>query len=419
METRIHPSSGLALLPQLSLWEVPPTQDSVEQDYDHEVRPVSTFTSDTPIRFEIKSPTNEYVNLGETYLSIKVKLTLTQSSVVTADSWKTVKLAKNFLHSLFKHVNIEIGGKQVDLSPSLYSFKAYFNTVLGYSKTAKDGFLESIGWNITNLNNLTSTADLTLDLFGIIHTDLTFQDKWIIGGADMTIELIPNNVSFYVSCGENQKVSSQFLDCCLFVNRNRVSHALESAHQKALTKSPCRYPFVRTDVRAVTLASGTNDYLIDNVASGFLPRRIFIALSDASEMQTKPYNFKNFGLNYLAAYQDGNMVPLKPFTPDFTKKMVTREFVSFYRALNQNNTDPIWPMKINEWIENPVFGINFSPDESPGVSAGSHVNHKRLGHLRLHLKFNSQLTAAVAVLIFMEYDSILECDLLRNIHVTY
>lgn len=419
MDTRIHPASGIALLPQLSLWEVPPTQESVEQDFEHELRPISTFSSSTPIRFELKNPSNEYVNLSETYLSIKLKFKLTQSAAITAADWKKVKLAPNLLHSLFKHVGIEIAGKQLAPSPSLYAFRSYFSQLLGFSKTAKDGFLDSIGWKITDLDKLTNSGELNLDLLGVLNTDLNFQEKWIVGGTDLTIELIPNPVSFYAKCDSAQKIECEFTDCSLFVSRNRVSNALEGAHEKALRSAPCRYPFVRTDVRAMTLAPGTNDYILDNVATGFLPRRIFISFLKASDFYTDPYNFKPCGLNYLVAYQDGMQVPTKPFTPNFKDKTVTREFVAFYRALNQNNTDPILVFNKEAWSLSPIFGINFSPDQSPGVSAGSHVNHKRLGHLRLHVRFDEAVKDALIALIFMEFDSVLEIDGLRNIHVSY
>lgn len=416
MDTKIHPASGIALLPQLSLWQVPGTQESVEQDFDHEIRPISTFSSSTPIRFEIKTPSNEYVNLSETYLSLKIKIKMTQTTKIEAASWKTVKLARNLLHSIFKHVTVEIAGKQLAPSPSLYHLRSYFTQLLGFSNTAKEGFLDSIGWNIGDLDKKAVDDVLELDLMGALNVDLNFQEKWIVGGTEMLIELVPNPISYYASCGDTQKLECEFVDCSLFVSRNRVTHALEAAHEKAIREAPCRYPYVRTDVRPITLAAGTNDYVLDNVAAGFLPRRIFVAFVRAKNMHTKPYDFEHFKLNYLASYQDGVQIPTKPFSPDFTKGKVTREFLAFFKALGQNNTDPILALNKSTSAKNPIFGINFAPDQSPG---GPHVNHKRVGHLRLHVRFAESLTEAIVALVFMEFDSVLEIDALRNIHVTY
>ena len=379
MDSRIHPTSGVALLPQLSLWDTPPTQESVEDGNDYELRPISTFSSDTPIRFEIKNPSNEYVNLSEVWLAIKLKFTLSQgTTAITKDSWSTVKLAPNLMHSLFKHVGIETGGKPVSPSPSLYAFKSYFLSKLGFSKGAKDGFLDSIGWSITNLETLTTTSELTIDLVGVLNMDLNFQEKWILGGTDMVVELIPNPVSFYASCSDSQKVVCDFVDCSLFVRRNRVTKELESAHEKALTRAPTRYPFVRTDIRAMTLAPGTNDYILDNVATGFLPRRIFLAFVKASDMYSKPFNFQPFGLNYLVSYQDGVQIPTKAFTPSFKNKLFTREFVSFYRALGQNYMDPLIAENKKTWGAAPIYGINFRPTRVSESLLGHMLARKRL-----------------------------------------
>lgn len=100
--SRIHPSSSVALLPQFALWHVPPTQESVERDIEYEVRPISTFSSSTPIRFEVRSPANEYVLFSESLFWIRLKITLTHSTKSTFDinDWSNMKLSRNLMHSL-------------------------------------------------------------------------------------------------------------------------------------------------------------------------------------------------------------------------------------------------------------------------------------------------------------------------------
>lgn len=424
--SRIHESSSTALLPQLSLWSTPPTQESVVRHIEYEVRPITTFSSSTPIRFEVKSPANEYTILQETLLWIRLKIKLhhgKQQAITAADVNKTVKLRPNLLHSLFRTVTLAINGKQIILSPSLYSFKAYIETLIGCTAEAKGGHLDSVGWNIKSAGDFVSRTpgELHLDLVGQLHLDLAKQEKWLIGGTSLVLELIPNEHKFYVSASGDVVVSNvDFLDTVLYVHRCEVTQELVSAHNAALMKSPGRYPISRNEVRHMTISSGNNDVILDNVVSGILPRRVFLMLVDNDNFGgANPFKFEHFNLNFIAFYKDGIQFPTKAHTPDFSNNIVNREFLAFYRALNQNDHDPIIQISKKEWMEAPIFGFNFAPDLSNGPSLESHVNVREAGHLRVHLKFAESLQRAIVALLYLEFDSMIEIDVLRNVHVDF
>ena len=74
--SRIHRASSTALLPQFSLWDLPDTQESVAKDVPNEIRPIATFSSSTPLRFEVRSPENEFMQFNESHLWLKMKITL-------------------------------------------------------------------------------------------------------------------------------------------------------------------------------------------------------------------------------------------------------------------------------------------------------------------------------------------------------
>lgn len=422
--SRIHSSSSVALLPQFSLWSVPPTQQVVERDIEYEVRPIATFSSTTPIRFEVKSPANEYVNFSETMLWIKIKVSLKSSTKTKLDvtDWTKVQFRKNLMHSLFRSVSLSINGKQIVNSPSLYAFKALFEASLGFSKVAKESHLLASGYDITasTFFNYKDPGNIVLDLIGPLHLDLAQQAKALIGDTNFVLELIPNDSAFYIDTDTDHTFSVSFEDTCLYVHRNKVSQELVEAHEAAILKSPARYPFVRCEVRNMTIASGQSDVILDNVVVGQMPRRMFVALLDNKDFAGEnPFNFKHFDLNYIVCYQDGVQTPVKAYTPDFEGNKIAREYLAFYRALNQNTTDPIASLSRSEWKSNPVFGFNFAPDLSDGPSLMSHVNLRESGHLRVHLKFQEALKQATVALMYMEFDNCMEIDSLRNVHVDF
>lgn len=142
-------SAHLALLSQLSLWELPPIQNSIEEYTETQIRPVTSFSSNVPIKFYIPSSTNEYVLLNESELFVKVKLQglFKQGSVPTKETWRYAAPADNFLHSLFKKVNLTINNQEITDDSTNYAYRAYFESLLGWSKDAKETDLSTIIYN--------------------------------------------------------------------------------------------------------------------------------------------------------------------------------------------------------------------------------------------------------------------------------
>lgn len=176
----MHEHSPTAILPQYGLWEVPGTQDTVIEDRSVIIRPITTFTASTPTRFEIRPPVDEYVLLNESDLFLKLKLTLKHpTATLKKDDWDNITPAPNLLHSIFKFVSLSINGRQTDMSPSIYSYRAYLETYLGFSDEAKKGPLDSVGWDPKSIvkDGVTKTDETVsvVDLMGQLHLDLAFQ----------------------------------------------------------------------------------------------------------------------------------------------------------------------------------------------------------------------------------------------------
>lgn len=294
--------------------------------------------------------------------------------------------------------------------------------LLGFSDIAKQTHMESSGVSLTPSHYFDSTHPdvIEFELIGPLHLDLTQQHKALVGGTNFVLEMIPNDQRFYADCSNGYSCKVDFVDTCFYVHRSRVSQEMVDAHNAALMKAPARYPFTRCEVRHMTIASGQSDVILDNIVVGVLPRRMFITLVENIDfVGENPFNFEHFDLNYIVCYRDGIQTPVKAYTPNFTKKQYNREFLAFYRALNQNTTDPLISISKSMWVNNPIFGFNFAPDLSNGPSLESHVNIREAGHLRVHVKFAEALKQATVAIMYLEFDSCLEIDALRNIHVDY
>jgi hypothetical protein len=261
---------------------------------------------------------------------------------------------------------------------------------------------------------------------GILHSDLTFQEKAIIGGTHMTFELLPAKPSFYFNVDDGDyTVAVTFEDISLFIHRFQVTPELERAHRHAIERAPLRYPITRTQIYNVQIAKDVHQALLDNVITGQLPRRIFFGLVDhdahgTGNVSKDPFTFKNFDLNFIACYVGGTQVPCRAFQPDFEANRYTREYRSLYRALNQTGTDTYLTLAKKDWKDNKcLFGFNFAPDCSNGAGGSEHVNLKEYGALRIHLKFKKALPNGVTLVLFAEFDNCIEIDSLGNVIVDY
>lgn len=435
--SKIHEASEVALLPQLNLWTVPPTQTSVDRDIEFELRPTATFNSTTPLKFDHKCPTDEYIMLNESHLNIRMKVTLKSSDSkafpINRAAWDKVFPVNNLMHSIFSSCSIQINNRQVARAAQNYPYRAFFESFLAFAPTAKSGHLQSVLYEEDDtkrrnlmLQGLHSNNDhCIVDLEGMLHTDLTFQEKAIIGGSQMTFEFVPNDPSFFFKVTDAAyTVTVEFQDASLFVHRMKVSPELLRAHKIALERAPARYPITRTEIHNMTIQKGVFEALLDNVTTGQLPRRIFFGLvhheAFSGSLSTDPFKFENFDLNHVSCFVGGTQFPALPYNPDFSNNKDTREFRALYRALNQIGTDTYLTLSKQEWRSSKcLFGFNFCPDLSNGAGGSEHVNLKDHGPLRINLKFRKELPQPVVLVLFAEFDNCIEIDSLGNVITDY
>ena len=434
-------------LSELDLFSVPPTQTAITEHIVTEHRPLNPLGDVNTIEFKISTASDEYINFAETllFLKLRVSLTKTDNTVLTADAWKSISPVNYFMQSLFREVALKIGDNQVTMAPQTYPYKAYFEALLGYTKAAKKSYLGSALW-ATNEESVDDSVDTTrntvftvakgsksfsvsneINLMGRLHLDMALQPKLLLGGTELTLSFKPNSPEFCLMCSAEKLVPKiEITEACLFVHRSKVAPHIVEGHLAGLQLATVKYPIVRSEVKAITLPSGMSDIIIDNVVNGQLPRRLFIAFVDHSALtgsfKKNPFNLKHFKLNYLATFINGVQYPSKPFTPDYDKEQYVREYMSLFEATNQLNT---MDSKVNitydsYGIGHTIYGFNLAQDSSDGCcGTSSHANLIRRGQLRVECHFAEQLASPVNMLCYLEYDNLLEIDRDKSVRTNY
>ena len=433
----IHELSTQTPLAEFELFAVPPTQTTVERDIITEHRPLSTVTANQPIEFAITSSPDEYINFRETIFHLKLHLELSKGdrSNITDADWDKVYPVNNVLHSIFEQIELSIGDTQINTSHSTYQYRAYLDTLLKIGKQARESYLTAGGYlSETDRKKLFKTKETaadkkslgkTVELAGKLHLDLAFQNRAILGGSNIKLKLEPARKEFYLMCTDAVlNINVVFEDASLMVHRSKVMEPIVVAHSQALNVSPAKYPINRVEVKQFSIPKGSLDVFIDNAITGQLPNRTYIALvSNAAangDLKKDPFKFEHFKTNFVACHYNSIQYPPKAFKPDFPKELYSREYLSLFETANQLNPNPEIDISLKNYKDNTtIFGFNFSPDLAPDCNTCGHANVIKRGSLRVEMHFAEQLTEAVTVLLYAEYDCLLQITKERNGYVEF
>ncbi|XP_046853033.1 uncharacterized protein F54H12.2-like [Xenia sp. Carnegie-2017] len=130
----VHPKSAECTKTELDLFSVPPTQVSLEKGHWIDHQPVSSVSENGPITF-LAPGTEDYVDMSKTILVARAKVTKADGGDIDDDT--KVGPVNNFLHSLFKQVDVFLKGKLVTQATGTYPYRAYLGTLLNYGPSAK------------------------------------------------------------------------------------------------------------------------------------------------------------------------------------------------------------------------------------------------------------------------------------------
>jgi len=287
-------STSIVTLPEYDLFGLPPVQTTVESTVQTEHRPISVLNSGGHINFVIPTSANEFILPAETTLNVKLRIILSKSdkSQVVASDWNHISIVNNFLSSLWQQVNVSIGDTQITTSNQTYSLKCYMETMMNYSDEAKKSYLSSSGWFTDELWDTPHKPNLLrskyirhitppgieedkdkdfaigkiYDLYGKLNWDLSIQNRALLGGIRMTVQLDPNPIDFFLICSDEKLIPRiEFTEVTLNIVRAKISPQVVFAIEKGLERAPTRYPFPRNEVKTTTINAGTLNYTIDNV----------------------------------------------------------------------------------------------------------------------------------------------------------
>jgi len=341
----INEHSCECLSSELDIFSLPPTLTSMETSDYVEYHPITSITAGAPIEFDITGNGQDYIDLSNSLLYVRAKVTNAQGADLAADA--AVGPINLLLHSMFSQIDISLNGTLISSSTNTYAYRSIIETLLSFGEDAKKSQLtsemfykdtarkmNSVTFGDANENNGLKlrreviAQSREFDMMGRIHADMFFQNRYLLNEVGIKLKLVRNKDVFCLM-GDGAKLD--VVHASLFVRKVKLSSAVFLSHAKALENATAKYPIKRVVCKAFAIPRHYLDASHEKLFSGQLPTRVVIGLVDNRAFNgsatRNPFNFEHFNLSEISLYLDGQMqYGLKPIQPDYNQGLYIRAF---------------------------------------------------------------------------------------------
>ena len=374
----VHPFSKRCDKSEIDLFSVPPTQQSLERGRWIGYAPLSSVeNTDSPINFLVTG-TDEYIDLSKTILTVTGKIVKDNESVLDGANQANVAPVNNFLHSLFKQVDVYLNGKQVTPAMGTYAYRAYIETLLNYDVSAKESqfssalYYKDTATKMDEGGSLPSSKEITyvesdtnggtaqpkkvsipvpgtgnqgfakrhqfiqnskqFVLSGPIFADIFMTDRLLLNMMDLRVVLNRSGPGFCLmdKTGEGTntkpylvKPKVQLSHVELKIRKVKLDQAVSDGIERMLKQTPALYPIRRVECKILTVPQNLPSTRQDNIFSGLIPKTFvvgFVTADAAGGVYGKnPYNFAHFGVTSLSLTANGKEIPFKQLTLKYPK----------------------------------------------------------------------------------------------------
>ena len=474
----VHPYSKRCEKSEVDLFSIPPTQLSLEKGRWIEYRPLSSVqNNDSAITFVIAG-TDEYLDLSKTILVVEGKVV--PGTGGDLDSGQTsIAPVNNFLHSLFRQVDVYFNGKQVTPAMGTYAYRSYLETLLNYDVSAKQSQLSSAMYYKDTAGKMDEAGALPqtksvkvkpvtigndgsenvgseetvsipvpgtgnqgfakrhqfienskkFTLSGPIFTDVFMSDRLLINMLDLKVVLNRSYNEFCLidknSTSKNPKV--ELTDVVLKIRKVKVDQAIRDSTEVLLKQTPAIYPVRRVVCKALSIAPGLPNVRQDNIFSGLVPTSFVFGLVDSNaytgEYVKNPFNFKHYDISTITLSVNGEEIPFKqlrlkfPNPSDTESKKKTVDFIQAYNTLFSGTGKMFSNMGLDITRDDYPQGFTlFAFDLTPDMcNTADYFNTVQRGTLSVDITFEKDTPEAISMVCYSDFENIIRIDSERNV----
>ena len=429
--------------PSLALFDKPSINTGIMSHKYVQFIPVSQFSKTGVLQFTIDGTSNYYVNLKCSYLQVKGKIVKENGDAI--DEGDEAGFINLPLQTLWSQVDFSLQHKRFNANVGTnYAYKSYIDTLLKASSRETENQLTSQLFGKDTAGDMDKIAgnggfiirsDFTknsqiVQMLGPLCLDICQQDRLLLNGVQMNLKFWPNKAPFYIMTDKKEKgyyfdITDAYLNVCMV----EVSPGILVGHGAALKESPALYPYYQSDVQAVSISKGLQNFSIDNIFQGDIPSDLIVGLvSEAGYIGSydkNPFNFQHFNCNYCGFTVDDISVPAQPFEPLFKDEKEETELTKKQNASYNEAYLSLFGRKYHSKETVPIsreeypFGYclyKFQLSENDKEEE-DYVSLPRRGQTRLHFRFSKPLPESVTAIIYAHFPKMMHIDESRNVFV--
>ena len=192
---------------------------------------------------------------------------MTKANGANLDADEKVGVVSNFLHSLFKQVDVFLKEKQVTPAMGTYNYRAYIETLLNYGLFYKDTARKI---NVADPTKAAADANMglkaqyefskesgTIEMVGPILSDVFMTERLLLSFVDLKVVLNRSSHEFCLMASQDHvDYKVKLMDVYLKIHKVKISPSISIAHEIALKKGPAIYPIRRVECKTFVTQQG-------------------------------------------------------------------------------------------------------------------------------------------------------------------
>ena len=401
-------------------------------DNFHEILyPVNYSSRKGPWQFHHPPDHRNFIDLSTLTWNGKIKVVNKKnpaSSVITEDVSKNINcsVVNNFIHSTVSKITYQLNDFQMgDSAAKSYSYKAYIDNLLSFSKAAKKQNLKYHGFipdSTSKFDDVNKSRDSNsnegfkqrADLFATenffhfsvkLRIDLANIDQLLQPGIQLRFEIEQNSDAFALlsDVGDEETFEFQIKDTSLEFDKlipydNYLQHFESSIGGKKNL-----YSFDRSQILNFNYASGITDLSIyslfhtDKIPSYL----IFTLIKDEAflgNLAKNPFKFEPFDVKEFYLLVNGTSIPTQPVKLDIKAMDYHHVYVNeFLDKLKLKNSNDSIDVSSTEWINDHFFWI---VDLNVDKCCNFHEHRSKPGTIHLKMQTNTPLTHTTRLLVY-------------------
>ena len=185
----------------------------------------------------------------------------------------------------------------------------------------------------------------------------------------------------------------------LYVNKIELTPSVFNAINTVLTDKNAQYAITRSTPKVFTVPRGQQSQHIDN------------ACSCNGSYKKNPFNFHHYNLTQIGISVNGEEIPFKPLKLNFDDKLFATAYNALFSGTGKLHGTSGSIIKRENYSEGyTIIVAGLTPFE-----IGDNFDLKADGTLSIDLVFKSPLAATINLLVYAEYDNVIEIESNPNV----